>query len=107
MPARADSRYPDFVGIDSVVGGVRVHKSDGRLHLFHNLGDLEPGLGAMDHREHREAAIGEGLLDVAPEGLDHGVIRHPTSAHQEYHRRFVGFVRPTNVHRERRAPDFR
>ena len=103
MPARADARYPHSIRIDSVVGGMRAHEPDRRSNLFHDLGDLESGLGAMDDLEHGEAAIDKDLFDVGPEALEHGVVRDPPSAHHEDHRRLVWFCRLEDVHRERRS----
>jgi hypothetical protein len=102
MSARADSRYPHPVRIDPVVGGMSVDEPDRGSTLFHDLRDLEPGLGAVDHREHGEAAVGKGLLDAGPKGLDHRVVRGPASAHHEDDRSLVGFCRLQDVHRERR-----
>jgi len=51
MSARADPGDSHPVRVYAVVVCMRVHEPDRSLNLFHNLGDFEPGLSAMDDFE--------------------------------------------------------
>jgi hypothetical protein len=82
---------------------MRANEPDGRSNLFHNFGDLESGLGAMDDLEHGEAAIDKTLFEAGPIALEHRMVGDPSSADYEDHRRLVRFCRLENVHRERRS----
>jgi hypothetical protein len=82
---------------------MRANEPDRRSNLFHNLGDLESGLGAMDDREHCEAAIDKTLFEVGLVALEHGMVGDPPSAYHEDHGCPVRFCRPEDVHRERRS----
>ncbi len=100
MPARADARYPHPIGIDSIVGCMRVHEPNRGSNLFHNFRNLVSGLGSMNDLEHGEAVVDKDLLDLRHEALKHGMIRDPASAHHEDHRRFVLFCGTGYIHRK-------